>query len=84
MCCVLAASRSISDLHPRLQQENAQRTFDAHGHTYAVEHYWHTEAAYQQAARDAGLRLIAQHNAALPERPDAPLVWLLHLRRDDF
>jgi ubiquinone/menaquinone biosynthesis C-methylase UbiE len=72
----------LSDLHPALKDQNAQRTFNAAGKTFTIEHYWHSEADYQRATRAAGLQIIAQHAAALPERPDAPLVTLLHLRKE--
>jgi SAM-dependent methyltransferase len=71
----------LSDLHPALKDQGATRTFSANGTTYAIEHYWHTEADYQQAAKSAGLYLAEQHSAALPEHPDAPLVWLVCLRK---
>jgi len=73
----------LSDLHPALKDQNAQRTFNAQGQTYAIEHYWHSEEDYQQATHTAGLHLIAQYAAALPERPDAPLVTLLHLSKEE-
>lgn len=72
----------LSDLHPALKDQNAQRTFNAQGQTYAIEHYWHGEEDYQRAAQTAGLHLIAQHAAALPEHPDAPLVTLLHVQKE--
>jgi malonyl-CoA O-methyltransferase len=73
----------LSDLHPALKEQNAQRTFNAQGQTFAIEHYWHTEDDYQQAARAADLHLIAQHAAALPQRLDAPLVTLIQLHKED-
>lgn len=72
----------LSDLHPALKDQNAQRTFNAHGQTFAIEHYWHTKADYQRAAQAAGLQVMAQHAAALPERPDDPLVTLIHLHKE--
>lgn len=73
----------LTDLHPALKAQGATRTFTAaDGKTYAIEHYWHTEAEYKKAAQEAGLTLVGQHSAALPERPDAPLVWLIVLRKD--
>jgi ubiquinone/menaquinone biosynthesis C-methylase UbiE len=73
----------LTDLHPALKNQGATRTFTApDGKTYAIEHYWHTEAEYQQAAQNTGLTLITQHSAALPEHPNAPLVWLLHLQKE--
>lgn len=68
----------LTDLHPALKDKKAQRTFQAQGKTYAVEHYWHSEADYRCADT---LELIGQHSAALPERPHDPLVWLIHLRK---
>ena len=71
----------LSDLHLDLKAQNAQRTFSAQGQTYAIEHYWHTEQDYERATQAAGLQLVAQYAAGLPERSETPLVTLLHLRK---
>jgi len=71
----------VSDLHPRLKDARAQRTFSAQGQTYAIEHYWHSEADYKQALQATGLELVTQHAASLPDRSDEPLVWVGVLRK---
>jgi malonyl-CoA O-methyltransferase len=57
----------MSDVHPFIFLNGAQRTFQADGRTYAVEHYPHLIADYQAAASGVGLRL-----EAIAEPPLAP------------
>jgi malonyl-CoA O-methyltransferase len=47
----------VSDVHPYLFLNGAQRTFSSGGKTYAVEHYVHLASDYFAAAHAAGLRL---------------------------
>lgn len=69
----------ISDVHPDLfraggAQHPVQRTFTAAGRTYAVEHYVHSAAAYAMAGQAAGLRVVNQRDAALPDGVPVALV----------
>lgn len=65
----------VSDVHPYLFLNGAQRTFTSGGKTYAVEHYVHLTSDYHAAARAAGLRLDALEEPRLlpdDQRADAP------------
>lgn len=59
----------VSDFHPFIFLNGAQRTFRApDGRVYAVEHYAHLYADYQQAAVQAGLSTEAVREPALPDQ----------------
>jgi malonyl-CoA O-methyltransferase len=63
----------LTDVHPFQALRGAQRTFTAHGTTYAVEHHIHLFADYFAAAAAHGLRV-----ARLEEHvPDGPARWPL-------
>jgi malonyl-CoA O-methyltransferase len=49
----------VSDVHPFLFLNGAQRTFTHEGKTFAVEHYVHLYSDYHAAAQAGGLRLDA-------------------------
>lgn len=65
----------VSDVHPYLFLNGAQRTFSSGGKSYAVEHYVHLASDYFAAARATGLRLDAldePHLLADDSRDSAP------------
>lgn len=64
----------VSDVHPFLFLSGAQRTFNADGHTYAVEHHVHLYADYHAAAAHAGLRLEAILEPTLDTPANVPVV----------
>lgn len=71
----------ISDVHPFVALNGAQRTFAApDGRVYAVEHYAHLYGDMQQAATRAGLRIDAVREPAL-ERVPVAIVYLLRRAR---
>lgn len=52
-------SAFISDIHPIIALNGAQRTFTGtDGKIYAVEHYPHLYSDYHRAAREAGLKIV--------------------------
>jgi malonyl-CoA O-methyltransferase len=62
----------VSDFHPFIFLNGAQRTFTApDGSTYAVEHYAHLYADYHHAASDTGLTIDALLE---PRHDSAPIV----------
>ncbi len=74
-------SALISDFHPFLALNGAQRTFQAQdGQTYAVEHYPHLYADYHQTSSDADLRIEAVREPVL-DAGTSPVVLVLHLLR---
>lgn len=74
----------ISDFHPFLAWQGAQRTFQGDdGRTYAVEHYLHSYADYWKAAQAASLSIDAVQEAIHPDQQgkNMPLVLLLRLTK---
>lgn len=72
----------VSDFHPFLALSGAQRTFNAGGRTFAVEHYAHLYSDYARAAAAAGLAItavdeprIAQPNAPVQAKTPVALVF---------
>jgi malonyl-CoA O-methyltransferase len=71
----------ISDVHPFIALNGAQRTFQSpNGETYAVEHYAHLYADYQQAGANAGLVIDAVREPALDRSP-VPVVLVFRFRK---
>lgn len=74
----------ISDVHPFIFLNGAQRTFNADGQTYAVEHYVHLYSAYLEAAQSAGLMIDAVAEPALdiatgqPAQVPVVIVYRMH------
>jgi SAM-dependent methyltransferase len=60
----------LSDLHPAAVQEGWTRSFRAAGQHYDIEHYDHSAAGLDQAARDEGLLRIWREEPSFgePER----------------
>lgn len=75
---VMGGVALISDVHPFRAWQGAQRTFEADGKTFAVEHHIHRYEAYHTAAQKAGLKIEAVREAGASEQvPPALLVLLL-------
>ncbi|MCB9436331.1 MAG: class I SAM-dependent methyltransferase [Anaerolineales bacterium] len=74
----------ISDFHPALAWQGAQRTFQGQdGKTYAVEHYVHRYADWFAASQAAGLRITGVEEPHRPDQPHtAPIVFVLRLEKD--
>lgn len=71
----------ISDVHPFIALNGAQRTFQAAGgQTFAVEHYAHLYVDYQRAGADAGLMIEAVREPALDRSP-VPVVIVFRFRK---
>lgn len=70
----------VSDFHPFLFLNGAQRTFTTADKTYAVEHYPHLYSDYHRAAGAAGLHIDAAAEPTLPQRAE-PVVLVLRLIR---
>jgi SAM-dependent methyltransferase len=73
----------ISDVHPFLFLNGAQRTFSSGGQILAVEHYVHLYSDFHQAAQAAGLRIDAllEPRALAEDAADAPAVPLTIIYR---
>lgn len=80
----------ISDLHPALFTQGAQRTFTANGQTFAVEHTIYHDADYRRAGEAAGLTMMpAMAQSLAPDvtppqnwATDAPVIMVYEFRRD--
>ncbi len=59
----------VSDVHPFIALNGAQRTFSAQGGVYAVEHYPHLYSDYQQAGSSADLEIDAVREPTLKNAP---------------
>lgn len=71
----------VSDVHPFIALNGAQRTFQSSsGQTYAVEHYAHLYADYQQVGANAGLMIDSMREPAL-ERSPVPVVLVFRFRK---
>lgn len=80
----------LSDVHPFIFLNGAQRTFQAaDGRTYAVEHYPHLIADYHAAAQAVGLYLEAlaepglQAEVAAPVTSTVPVALVLRWRKNE-
>jgi malonyl-CoA O-methyltransferase len=71
----------LSDVHPFIALNGAQRTFSANGQTFAVEHYVHLYGDYQRAASDAGLVVEVVMEPRLEQAQGAPVVIVYRLRK---
>lgn len=71
----------ISDVHPLIALTGGQRTFQAGGDTFAVEHHVHLYADIHLAAAETGLTINAVREATLSDGPNPRLpvviVWQL-------
>ena len=79
----------ISDVHPILALNGAQRTFtDSQGNTYAVQHTAHLAADYWKAAQAAGLELtgieeprLSAEDARRAPQPNCPVALVLRFEK---
>ncbi|HVU14694.1 MAG TPA: methyltransferase domain-containing protein [Phototrophicaceae bacterium] len=68
----------VSDVHPFVALNGAQRTFSANGGVYAVEHYPHLYSDFQQAGTSSGLQIDAVRE---PKLKDTPIVIVYRFLR---
>lgn len=80
----------LSDVHPFIFLNGAQRTFQAaDGRTYAVEHYPHLIADYHAAAQAVGLSLealaepVLQAGVVAPVTSTVPVALVLRWRKNE-
>ncbi len=79
----LGGSALVSDVHPFIALNGAQRTFQAsNGQTYAVEHHPHLYADYHAAAQRAGLTVDAVREPALAGA-SVPVVLVFCFRKTE-
>lgn len=79
----------ISDVHPFIALNGAQRTFSAQGKTFAVEHYPHLFSDYAAAASAAGLvidtvlepRLLPEDSTGSSAGSSVPVVIVYLFRK---
>ncbi len=71
----------ISDLHPFMALNGAQRTFSTpEGEIYAVEHYIHLVSDYHEVAQRLGLNLTAMAEPLLPGKK-MPVVLVMRFQK---
>jgi len=73
----------VSDFHPFMALNGHQRTFNAGGQTFAVEHYVHLYSDTLAAAAAAGLGMTHVVEPRLREAGDAPVVIVYRLQKAD-
>jgi malonyl-CoA O-methyltransferase len=71
----------ISDFHPFLYLNGARRTFSTSSGVYAIEHYVHLYADYQQACAAASLDIEAVREPVLAETEGLPVALVLRARK---
>jgi SAM-dependent methyltransferase len=55
----------VTDFHPAAYEAGHRRSFRHDGQVSEIEHYVHTLACHQQAAEEAGWRLVTRREAAI-------------------
>lgn len=70
----------LSDLHPALMGQGAQRTFSLEDRLYGVRHHTHALEAHHRAAEKVGLQGEAIREPTLPDG-ETPMVLVLRWRK---
>jgi len=64
----------ISDLHPDLAKQGAERTFSHNNKIYAVEHHIHTLSHQKKLASQVGFEILVSHSISVLDQKDPALL----------